>query len=413
MTMLSLTLTLPRRLEWQQQVVSESRRFNVVDIGRRAGKTTLGIDRCATRETLQHPVAWFSPTYKMLLEVWRQAANIFAPITMRRSSQDHRLEFVTGGLLEFWSLDNPDSARGRKYRRVIVDEAAMIPNLMDAWNYALRPTLTDYSGDAWFLSTPKGRNGFWQMWQYGVDPTMTDWACWQMSSYVNTKIPVSELDAMRDTMPERVYQQEILAQFIEDAGGVFRRVTAAATAKEQSAERHHQYVMGVDFAKSNDFTVLTVMDVTTKSMVAVDRFNQIDYHVQVGRLRALYDRYKPSAIIAERNSIGEPLIETLQRQGLPVKPFTTTNATKSEIIDSLALAFERDEIRVLNDPVLIGELQAYEMERLPSGTYRYSAPDGMHDDCVMSLALAWSGVVNQPPTNISLGSFTQTSKWRK
>lgn len=411
--MLNLTLTLPRRLDWQQRVVAESRRFNVVDIGRRAGKTTLGIDRCATRETLQYPVGWFSPTYKMLVEVWRQAVSIFAPITTRRSTQDHRLEFVTGGILEFWSLDNPDSARGRKYRRAIIDEAAMIPNLLDAWNYVLRPTLTDYSGDAWFLSTPKGRNGFWQMYQYGLDPGQPEWAAWQMSSYVNTKIPVSELDAMRDTMPERVYQQEILAQFIEDAGGVFRQVAAAATARETPPDPKRQYVMGVDFAKSNDFTVLTVLDVTSRSMVAMDRFNQIDYHVQVGRLRALYDRYKPSAIIAERNSIGEPLIETLQRQGLPVKPFTTTNATKSEIIDALALAFERSEIRILNDPVLVGELQAYEMGRLPSGTYRYSAPEGMHDDCVMSLALAWHGIANQPPTNITIGSFTQSSKWRK
>jgi hypothetical protein len=348
----------------------------------------------------------------MLIEVWREATRILAPITKRRSSQDHRLELVTGGVLEFWSLDNPDVARGRKYRRVIVDEAAMIPALTDAWNYVLRPTLTDFGGDAYFLSTPKGRNGFWQMWQWGVDPEMPDWACWQMSSYVNTKIAASELDAMRLSVPERVYQQEILAQFIEDAGGVFRRVAESATAIEQRPDPKRQYVMGVDFGKFQDFTVLTVMDVTSRSMVYMDRFNQIDYTVQSQRLQALYERYKPGTIIAERNSMGEPLIEQLQRSGLPVKPFTTTNATKAEIIDALALAFERGEIRLLNNPVLIGELQAYEMERLPSGTFRYSAPEGMHDDCVMSLALAWCGISNRLPTNINIASMKQVSKWR-
>ena len=87
--------------------------------------------------------------------------------------------------------------------------------------------------------------------------------------------------------------------------------------------------------------------------------------------------------------MGEPLIEQLQRAGLPVQPFQTTNATKTSALDALAPAFERGEIRILPDSVLIAELQAYEMERLPSGLLRYSAPDGMHDDCVMSLAMAW------------------------
>ena len=58
---------------------------------------------------------------------------------------------------------------------------------------------------------------------------------------------------------------------------------------------------------------------------------------------------------------------------------------------SLAAAFEQGNIRILNDPTLIAELQAYEVDRLPSGMVRYSAPDSMHDDCVMSLALAWHG----------------------
>ena len=163
----TLTLTLPKRLAWQSQIVQDAKRFNVINIGRRAGKTTLGIDRCATVETLAYPVGWFSPTYKMLTEVWRNAERMFAPITVRKSAQDHRLEFVTGGVLEFWSLDDPNVARGRKYKRVIIDEAAMIPALQDAWNYVLRPTLADYKGDAWFLSTPKGLNFFWQMWQWG------------------------------------------------------------------------------------------------------------------------------------------------------------------------------------------------------------------------------------------------------
>jgi len=128
----------------------------------------------------------------------------------------------------------------------------------------------------------------------------------------------------------------------------------------------------------------------------MDRFNRIDYAVQRGRLGALADRYMPTVIMAESNSMGEPIIEQLQRDGLPVRGFNTTNATKAQIIEALGLAFERGDLAILADPVLIGELQAYEMTRLPSGMVRYSAPDGMHDDCVMSLALAWLASVTNP-----------------
>jgi hypothetical protein len=69
-----------------------------------------------------------------------------------------------------------------------------------------------------------------------------------------------------------------------------------------------------------------------------------------------------------------------------------TNVSKANMVESLALAFEQTELEIINDPVLVGELLAYEMERLPGGLIRYGAPAGMHDDTVMALALAWAGV---------------------
>ena len=78
--------------------------------------------------------------------------------------------------------------------------------------------------------------------------------------------------------------------------------------------------------------------------------------------------------------MGGPVIEQLQRDGLKVKPFMTTNASKSDAIEALALAFERGEIRILNDPTLIGELQAFESKPLPSAIMRYDAPAGGYDD---------------------------------
>jgi len=140
-----------------------------------------------------------------------------------------------------------------------------------------------------------------------------------------------------------------MAEFIDDCGSVFRHVMDAATAQAQDeATIGKSYVMGVDWGKHNDFTVLAVVD-NDGALVAMDRFNQIDYSVQLGRLQVLADRFKPATIVAERNSMGDPLVEQLLRMGLPVQAFTTTQASKAQAIDALALGFEKGEIRILSD----------------------------------------------------------------
>ncbi len=147
--------------------------------------------------------------------------------------------------------------------------------------------------------------------------------------------------------------------------------------------------MGVDWGKSEDYTVLTVVDVTAGEQVFQDRFNQLDYTTtQVGRLMAVYNRFRPALVGVEQNSIGVPLIEQLERKGLPVVPFVTTNASKKEAIDALALLLEQEDLRILDDEVLKAELKSYESTRLPSGLLRYSAPEGLHDDTVVALAIA-------------------------
>lgn len=363
----------------------------MVCVGRRAGKSVLGLNRCADPAVMLFPVAWFSPTYKMLIETWREAVRTFAPITMRRSVQERRIEFVTGGMLEFWSLDNPDVARGRKYRRVVIDEAAMVPNLMDIWQYAIRPTLADYNGDAWFLSTPKGRNGFWQLWQRGQDGAHPDWRSWQMPSSVNPRLAQSEIDEMKMTLPESAFRQEIEAAFLEGGGSVYRNVAGCMTAPlDTTPDQHkgHHLVAGCDWARESDFTCFSVGCVTCRQEVARDRFNQVDYHVQTQRLRALAERWQPAAILTELNSIGSPVFEMLQRAGLPVVGFTTTAQTKPPLIENMALAFERSEWAWQADPVWTAELEAYERTvSATTGRSSYSAPAGAHDDTVICRAL--------------------------
>jgi hypothetical protein len=127
-------------------------------------------------------------------------------------------------------------------------------------------------------------------------------------------------------------------------------------------------------------------------MVYMDRFNRVDYPVLESRLAALYKRWGLVSMTVEANSIGRPVIDHLHEKGLSVSSFTTTNATKQTIIQELQSAFEHEDIGIIDDQILIGELLSFEGTRTPSGSYRYEAPAGMHDDCVMSLAIGWYGI---------------------
>jgi hypothetical protein len=120
----------------------------------------------------------------------------------------------------------------------------------------------------------------------------------------------------------------------------------------------------------------------------LERFNQIGWNVQRGRLVALYERYQPYTILAEENSIGSVNIEALRSEGLPMQGFTTTHKSKGPLIEGLVLAMEKEEVVLLNDETLKHELMSYEMKQTKFG-WSYSAPSGGHDDTVMATALSF------------------------
>lgn len=387
-----MRVTLPGLHPSQRRVWADERRFHVLACGRRWGKTRLGALRCVTTAMNGGRAWWVAPSYPISAVGWRLIKRLAGQVAgIDKREVDKLIEFPSGGWVQVRSAHEPDSLRGEGLDFLVMDECAFIREA--AWAEALRPALSDRRGHAMFISTPAGRNWFWRMWQRGLDELDAEWAAWQFPTSDNPYIAPEEIEAARQMLPERIFAQEYLAEFIDDAGGVFRGVMAAATADHQDrAVDGHRYVFGVDWAKYNDYTVISVVDADERALVALDRFSQIDYTLQMGRLRALYERFQPEQIIAERNSMGEPLVELAQQMGLPIVPFTTTNASKKLVVDDLTLAFERATIRILPDPALIGELQAFESKRLPGGMLRYEAPEGMHDDMVISLALAWHGL---------------------
>jgi len=202
-------------------------RFKVISAGRRFGKTMLAIEWLALAEGGAIdglPVAFFAPTYKLLLDVWVDMERTLAPVTRKANKTEMRIELVTGGIIDFWTLEDADAGRGRKYARLVIDEAAHARYLQEAWERAIAPTLTDYRGEAWFISTPNGRNYFEVLYQRGQDPALTDWASWCMPTTVNPHIDAAEVERYRAELPEMVFRQEYMAEFVVfGAGDYFRR----------------------------------------------------------------------------------------------------------------------------------------------------------------------------------------------
>lgn len=366
-------------------------------------------------------IIWGAPVYDQVRVCWQETKRAAAGVAQFNQAT-MTATFPGGGSILYRSLDNPDNVRSHTADGIVIDESGDVQP--DAWYAVLRPMLMDTNGWAWLIGTPKGRNWYWREHQEAKErPDSIQWEVPTLGCMItpeglvrvphsleNPHIPFSEIQQLYRSMPERLFRQEVLAQFVEDTGGVFRNVLSCATGnlQEPTPERLQigTFVMGVDWGKSNDFTVLTVMDARTKEVVAWDRFNQIDWHVQRSRLAALARTWQVEVILAEYNSIGDPNIEALQREGLPVRPFVTTQATKAQVIEQLALDIETNQIQYPPIQVLLDELQAMEIHRTPSGLVQYRAPDGGHDDTVISLALAneAASTSNSPPGMLFLDS---------
>lgn len=375
----------------QSEVKFSDARFRMMVAGRRTGKTYLG-----TLETFEVGARggrawWVAPTYKMTEVGWRPIRVMAQKVGAKVYKDDRTVHFPNGGEIAIRSADNPDSLRSEGLDFVVFDEAGFAKE--QAWSEALRPALADRMGRALFCTTPNGRNWVWRLWLYATTGDDPEWAAWQFPTSANPHIQPSEIEAAKRALPERTFLQEFMAEFIDDAGVVFRNIHACATAGWQEKRIDgHQYLFGLDWGKYDDFTVISVLDVNEKAIVHLDRFNMLDYAIQVGRLEAMVEKFKPQLIIAERNSIGDPVIEQLQRMGMPVQPFLMTSASKQQAVDALALALEKEDISFVDDRIFLGELQAYEATRLPSGMLRYGAAPGNHDDTVVSVMLAWQGI---------------------
>ena len=366
----------------QRKMRAEARRFNVACMGRRFGKTWLGLDWLIDGPLVEgKPAAWFAPTYKLLEDVWREARRLLGPLVVRQDVQQKRLELRTGGCLDFWTLDDVDSGRGRKYARIVVDEAAMARHLEEAWQQAIRPTLTDYKGEAWFFSTPKGMNNYFAQLFKEADAE-TGWGRWQMPTTANPYIDPEEIEAARLEHPELVFRQEYLAEFVDFEGTAVRREDLRTAAAPPGLP----VVLGVDLALSTketaDYTAIVALSRDNEGRVYVvgaDRFRAPFFQV-LQEIQRAAAKWNPRAILIEDVQYQAAVVQELLRTTrLPVRG---VRPDRDKLTRFAPLQARYEQGQIFHAP---GLPSVFEEELL-------SFPIGAHDDLVDAMSYAFSGL---------------------
>lgn len=393
---------------YQYEIHTDPARFKVIIRGRRGGKTEeelQGIIMDAVTNPGRH---WLvGPNYRQIKSIaWTRLKAILSVdkdwIFNEQELYAHNPNILddkgTPTRIELKGADKEDSLVGVALKSLRMDEAALVR--AEVFSRVLRPMLADYVAPAYFYSTPRGRNWLYDLYMRGINGD-AGWRSWRQPTSINKYITQAEIDESRRDMSEQLFAQEFMAEFLSDDTGVFKRIRQCIVGGYKPAVLGRFYVMGVDLAKTVDFTVLTVMDSATREVVAWERFQDLSWSIQKLRVQELAAKYNNALCIIDSTGIGDPIIEDLQRAGLSLwyngdkAGFKFTNDSKSQLINNLAIAIEQRRITFPNEPVLIDELMSYEYSITDGGRITYSAPDGKHDDAVVSLALACWAIKGQ------------------
>lgn len=391
----------------QREFFNVESKYTVLAAGRRFGKGEFAARWQLIKHALikrseeDNPHAWVAPTFRQTkLGYYKQIKflknnNIdFKPnksdlyIDLYASGHGEKYNFFSR--VQFFSLDRPDLIEGFAFKSLVMDESGISLKNPETWENSLSPTTLDFDCPVLFIGTPKGKNLYYKFFLNGEDETQKDWVSLTATSYDNTienggVLKKEVIDRLISQLPENVVQQEIYANFVDLGGIVFRKIKQCATGKFRPQTNKKRFIAGLDLAKVNDYTVLTV-GTTEGDVYHIERFNKIDWNLQKDLIYTICKRYN-AKILVDSTGVGDPILEDLKRMGLSIEGYYFTHNSKSELINKLVVAIENESITFPPYKQLLLELEAYEYQVTLAGNIKTNAPIGFHDDCVISLAL--------------------------
>lgn len=336
---------------------------------------------------------YFLPTYSQAKKViWDNIDNdgfkmldhIPQELIKSTNATELKIELRNGSVIQLIAADEfKKSGVGTNPIGVVFSEYSITDP--EAWKF-VSPILAVNGGWAIFNFTPRGMNHAWTLLQQVKDNP--NWFT-QILTVDDTKVLTPEaLEEERRNNPQELIEQEYYCKFLEGAGSFFKRVSENKIEETDKVDLSRRYQMGVDLAKTMDYTVITVIDLHTFQVHKQERFNQIDWNLQKAKIEAMYLRYGKPLIYMDSTGVGDPIYEDLLHKGIRVESYKFNEQSRRNLLVNLALLLEQDKIRIPDNQTLIDELLSFRYELTERGTTKITVPDGLHDDCVFSLALA-------------------------
>jgi len=369
----------------QKKILESTTRFRVCAAGRRWGKTLLGIYLAITHalEKKGAIVWWVAPVYAQSLIPYRKILSSMPELIVYANKDEKRIELMNSSVLEFKSSDRPDNLRGEGIDFLILDEAAYIDD--DVWYACLRPALSDKNGKAVIISTPAGRNWFYHVYMLGfTDP---EYMSFKSPTSDNPLISKSEIEEARRNLPDYVFRQEYLAEFIDSSSAVFPSYNSCISTNINSEPEYGmKYLAGWDIGKRQSYSVLTIMDRAGR-VVLIEKVVG-DYTAQIDRVVELVKKYNNARLCVDATGLGDPIVDVLRKYNINIYPVKLTSESKASLINALSISFSNHSITIPPNPELMKELDNFTVDYTRHGKIKLGARKGYHDDYVISLALA-------------------------
>lgn len=377
------------------EILDPSVKYVVLTTGRQWGKTLLAQNLLFkwALETPNQVLCWVSPVYSQARKVFTDLVNscIDSGLVLEHNKSNFFLKFVNGSVIHFKSGERADTLRGMTLDYLVIDEAAFLKD--EVWNMVLKPTILVRGKKVLFISTPKGKNYLYSLSLRGTDDEQGSYKFLKGSSYDTPYISQDELDEAKKTLPEDIFRQEILGEFIDSGGEVFVDIDRFCVLDYyQPKQEKKKYWAGVDFGRQNDYSVLTIFD-DDGNLVYFYRERQKPWSEIISHITNKLREYDAQCQV-EVNSIGDVLYEQLKTKYSKVEPFVTTNASKQNIVEDFIYATNEGLVRLPTEelnPQLYNELKTFTYDySLKTRRITYGAIEGAHDDIIMSLCIAYN-----------------------
>jgi hypothetical protein len=360
-----------------------TQKYYVLNIGRQFGKTMLAMNQLFYWMFNEKgcKCAWVSPIYKQSKKVFDDMVNAFADSDLIHKNASELTITIGRSTLQFFSAERYDNIRGFTFDYLVCDEFAFMDEA--AWTEVLRATVLVKGKKVLLISTPKGKNHFYQV--YNLQTENPQYRSFTMTSYHNPLINPTEIDDARSTLPDHVFRQEYLAEFLDGGASVFGELNI-----NEAPENLYRHYAGLDVGRADDYTVLAIYN-EKGQMVFIERWRQMEWTNIVQQAVKHLNRFKPQLLV-EVNGVGDPIFDLVRKAYKfgRVEPFVTTSKSKQEIIEDLIIANSDGKVSFLNEDWLINELKMLTWEYNPkSRSVRYAAPAGFHDDGVMGSAIGY------------------------